>query len=111
MSDLDSAGRVATIVRAVTDPRPCSLKSAMDDSPPQYYDADSLESAARHFERAYGIDSDSLYDAYIAGAVPEHIPRFDAFVWASFVEEIRRLRSAEPDESPITRVRRTFAHA
>lgn len=75
------------------------------------YDADSLGSAAQHFERAYGIESDSLYDAYVAGEVPERIPRFDAFVWASFVEDIRRLRSAEPEESPLTRVQRTFARA
>lgn len=77
-----------------------------------YYDADSLETAARVFERAYGIDSDAFYEAYLANEVPDRIPRFDAHVWASFVEDVRRLRGAEPDgDPPIAKVQRTFAHA
>jgi hypothetical protein len=69
-----------------------------------YYDAESLEEAIRVFEHAYGLDSDELFDAYAADEVPVHIPLFEAHVWASFVEDIRRLRGdrdGHGDDLPI----------
>jgi hypothetical protein len=77
-----------------------------------YYDADSLENGLREFERAYGLDSDALYDLYVANDLPPELPRFQALVWASFVEDVRRLRGDDAGgEDTMARVRRSFAHA
>lgn len=75
-----------------------------------FYDADSLEEATREFERVFGIDSAALYDAYTANELPPNVPRFHAHVWASFVEDIRRLRDHDAEDT-LGRVRRAFAHA
>jgi hypothetical protein len=58
------------------------------------YDAATLERATERFERDYGIESAVLYDAYVTNELPANVPRFEAHLWASFVEDIRRLRSA-----------------
>jgi hypothetical protein len=72
------------------------------------YDAESLRQAMAAFERAYGIDSDDFYVRHTEGGeLPAELPRFDRHVWASFVEDVRRLEGS----TPIERARRTFAHA
>ena len=78
-------------------------------SAPRYsYDASTLRHSLAEFERAYGLDSDEFYVAYREGGeLPAELPRFDRHVWASFVEDVRRLEGS----SPIERVRDTFAHA
>jgi hypothetical protein len=72
------------------------------------YDVDSLTRAMRELERAYDLNSDAFYELYRAQEVPAHIPRFDAHVWASFVEDVRRL---DETSAPIDRASRAFAHA
>jgi hypothetical protein len=80
-----------------------------------FYDLDSLETAVRHFEHTYRIDSDAFFDAYVANDVPDRVSRFDAHVWASFVEDIRRLRQSTPPPahpfSTLASVQSTFAHS
>jgi hypothetical protein len=78
-------------------------------SAPRYsYDASTLRRALIEFERAYGLDSDEFYGLYREGGeLPAELPRFDRHVWASFVEDVRRLEGS----SPIERVTRSFAHA
>jgi hypothetical protein len=72
------------------------------------YDAESLRRAMLGFERAYGIGSDQFYALHVEGGeLPAEMPRFDRHVWASFVEDVRRLGGS----TPIEHARRTFAHA
>jgi hypothetical protein len=72
------------------------------------YDAESLRQAMGAFERAYRLDSDEFYALYVSGGeLPPELPRFDRHVWASFVEDVRRLEGS----TPIERARRSFAHA
>jgi hypothetical protein len=72
------------------------------------YDAESLRQAMAAFERAYGLDSDAFYALHVSGGeLPPELPRFDRHVWASFVEDVRRLEGS----TPIERARRSFAHA
>jgi hypothetical protein len=84
------------------------------------YDAETLRRAMETFERAYGLSSDEFYALYVEGGeLPAELPRFDRHVWASFVEDVRRLEGSAPIEpgrrleasTPIERARRTFAHA
>jgi hypothetical protein len=72
------------------------------------YDADSLRRALAEFEHAYGLTSDEFYALYeTGGELPSELRRFERHVWASFVDDVRRLEG----DRPIERVRRTFAHA
>lgn len=71
------------------------------------YDADSLRSGLAEFERSYGLSSDEFYRRYTSGRdLPDGLPRFDRHVWASFVEDVRRLDGS----TPIERVASSFAH-
>jgi len=81
----------------------------MTDEAPRYtYDVTTLRRSMAEFERAYGISSDEFYAVYAADKPPVEIPRFERHVWASFIEDVRRL---EADTPTIERVRGTFAHA
>jgi hypothetical protein len=72
------------------------------------YDSESLRRAMLGFERAYGLGSDDFHALHCAGGkLPAELPRFDRHVWASFVEDVRRLEGS----SAIEHARRTFAHA
>lgn len=72
------------------------------------YDAASLRLALAEFERAYGLTSEEFHELYKSGRdLPAELPRFERHVWASFVDDVRRLEGA----TPIERVRRAFAHA
>ena len=72
------------------------------------YNAETLRRALIQFERAYKLDSDEFYALYRGGGeLPSELPYFDRHVWASFVEDVRRLEGS----TPIERARRAFAHA
>lgn len=72
------------------------------------YDASTLRRGLAEFELAYGLDSDEFYALHQGGGeLPPGLPRFDRHVWASFVEDVRRLEGS----SPIERVQGAFAHA
>ncbi len=80
----------------------------MASAPRCSYNASTLRRGLIEFERAYSLSSDEFYALYReGGALPAELPRFDRHVWASFVEDVRRLEGS----SPIERVRDTFAHA
>jgi hypothetical protein len=57
----------------------------------QYYSAQSLDNAIQEFEREYGISSEQMYEAYMAGDAVEGVERFTIHVWASFYEDVLRL--------------------
>lgn len=82
----------------------------MPETSRHIYDADSLTLGLAVFERSYRMTSEEFYAAYRAERVPAEIPGFDCHVWASFYEDVRRLRGDEP-ESVLGQVERVFASA
>lgn len=60
----------------------------------RYYTADTLERATQSYERLYGMSSEAFYEAYRDGE-NMMVPGFERHVWASLVEDIRRMRAAE----------------
>jgi hypothetical protein len=61
----------------------------------QYYSAQSLDNAIQEFEREYGVSSEQMYEAYMAGDAVEGVERFTMHVWASFYEDVLRLTNGE----------------
>lgn len=75
------------------------------------YDAESLTRAMREFEGHYRMTSATFYAAHLADdGLPANMRQFDRHVWASFYEDIQRLREAEPG-GVLGRVERVFASA
>jgi hypothetical protein len=80
----------------------------MDSETRYSYTASTVARALSEFERAYGLDSEDFYVRYREGGeLPAKLSHFERHVWASFVEDARRLEAS----SPIERVRGAFAHA
>ncbi len=71
------------------------------------YNADSLSRGMREFEIAFGMSSDDFYIRHREDRDLGHVPRFERHVWASFYEDIRRMRG----DTVMDRVSRTFATA
>ncbi len=75
------------------------------------YDAETLTRAMRELESHYGMTSDEFYAAHLADdGLPPNIKQFDRHVWASFCEDVQRLRKSEPS-GVLGRVERAFATA
>lgn len=81
----------------------------MSDPVRTFYNAQSLQRTVEEFERVYRLDSATFLAAYKTGEPPEGVPRFAAFAWANFVEEIERLQPAsDEDADPIDRIGHTL---
>ncbi len=76
------------------------------------YSAESLTVAMGEFERMFGLASDEFYALHSADE-PLAIPRYERHVWASFYEDVLRLRGegSSGDEAVMDRVSRSFATA
>lgn len=72
------------------------------------YNADSLSRALREFEEAFGMSSAEFYTRHREDLDLEHVPRFERHVWASFYEDVQRMRD---EDHVMDRVSRTFATA
>jgi hypothetical protein len=59
------------------------------------YTAESLERAMSEFETHYGMSSVAFYKAHQTDTLPARMPRFDRHVWASFYEDVQRLRAGD----------------
>lgn len=60
----------------------------------RYYNAQTLRDELDAFERRFGLRSEELVARYDAGAAPERVPRFEAFVWAGLHRELARMLAA-----------------
>ena len=56
------------------------------------YTVASLERVLASFEEHYGLSTTDFYEAHVADAELDHIPRFHRHVWASFYRNVRRMR-------------------
>jgi hypothetical protein len=75
------------------------------------YNPETLTRAMRELETHYGMTSDEFYAAHLADdGLPPDMRQFDRHVWASFYEDVQRLRESAPS-SVIGRVERVFASA
>ncbi len=73
------------------------------------YDAKTLTQAMRELESHYGMTSGEFYAAHLADdGLPPNMRQFDRHVWASFYEDVQRLRETEPG-GVLGRVERVFA--
>jgi hypothetical protein len=72
------------------------------------YNADSLTSGMREFEKGFGISSAEFYAAYLAEdeEVLAPVPQFERHVWASFCADAERL---SPERAVMDRVSDSFA--
>jgi hypothetical protein len=59
------------------------------------YNAASLERLLGTLECRYGMASDELYNAHLAGDPLEDIPRFHRQVWLSFYREALQMRGED----------------
>ncbi len=77
------------------------------------YTAESLARAMAEFEAHYGMSSDAFYAAHQDDVLPTRVGRFDRHVWASFYEDVQRLRAgAKPaDKDVLGRVERALVTA
>jgi hypothetical protein len=81
------------------------------DIPRPTYDAETLTRAMRELESHYGMTSDKFYTAHLTdNGLPPNMRQFDRHVWASFYEDVQRLRESEPS-GVLGRVERVFASA
>lgn len=72
------------------------------------YNADSLTESMHEFETAYGMASRDFYARHLDDSGLDHMPRFERHVWASFYEDVQRMRG---EDAVMDRVSRTFAIA
>ena len=69
-----------------------------------FYNGASLEHVLGVLEERYGLSSEDFYEAHVAGAPLEHIPRFHQHVWASFYREARTIGASDGFASRAQRV-------
>lgn len=70
------------------------------------YSVESLSRGMREFERFFGMKSDDFYERHCRDDPELRIPRYERHVWASFYEDVQRMRG---HDAVMDRVSRTFA--